>query len=97
MSKYRIMSMMMRQENSADEVNTFTFAAQMAELLDRISPKLTDDELGFFIKAGGKIYHDGIKEFGQGLPLEDLFPAEENLEPGAHRGGFRKEAYRRDR
>jgi len=97
MSKYRIMSMMMRHENSADEVNAFTLAAHMAEVLDRISSTLTDDELQLFIKAGGKIYHSGVKEFGQGLPLEDLFPAKENLEPHADRGGFRKEAYRRDR
>jgi hypothetical protein len=96
MSKYRIMSLMMRQENSAEDVNPFTFAARMAELLDSMHARLTADEIAFLIKAGGKIYHDGIKEFGEGLPLEDLFPAEENLESRTDRGGFRKNAYRRD-
>lgn len=95
MSKYCVMSLMMRHEVAEEEVDPFALSAQMADLLDRISYKLTDEELAFFIKAGGKIYHDGVKEFGAGLPLEDMFPAVENLDPHAGRGGFRKDAYRR--
>lgn len=95
MSKYCIMSLMMRKENAAHDVDAFTLAAQMADLLARISPKLTAEELSFLIRAGGKIYDAGVKEFGKGLPVEDLFPAQENLNPFLDRGGYRKEPYRR--
>lgn len=95
MSKYCIMSLMMRTENAATEVDSFSFAAQMADRLARIAPKLTADEMAFLIRAGGKIYDSGIKEFGSGIPMEDLFPAEENLDPRLDRGGFRKNSYRR--
>lgn len=96
MSKYCMMSLMMREENAATEVDPFSFAAQMADLLARIAPKLTAEELAFFIRAGGKIYDSGIKECGTGIPMEDLFPAEENLDPTLSRGGFRKASYRRE-
>ena len=93
-SKYCIMSLMMRKENSACEVDPFTFSAQMAELLAKIAFKLDPEELAFLIRAGGKIYEAGVKEAGTGVPLEDLFPAEENLNPWLNRGGFRKKPYR---
>lgn len=95
MSKYCMMSLMMRRENAAADVDAFSFAAQMADLLTKIMPRLTTDELAFLIRAGGKIYDAGMKECGSGVPLEDLFPAEENLDFGLGRGGFRKISYRR--
>jgi hypothetical protein len=95
MSKYCIMSLMMRKENAATDVDPFSFAAQMAELLAQISSKLTAEELAFFVRAGGKIYDAGVKEYGTGVPMEDLFPSRENLNPQLERGGFRKDAYRR--
>lgn len=86
---------MMRQESAAADIDSFSFAARMADLLAQITPRLTADELAFLIRAGGKIYHAGIQECGAGVPMEDLFPAEENLAPGINRGGFRKASYRR--
>lgn len=95
MSKYCIMSLMMRKENAATEVDPFSFAAQMADMLETVSSRLTPEEMAFFIRAGGKIYDSGVKEFGTGVPMEDLFPAMENLDPSLSRGGFRSESYRR--
>lgn len=92
MNKYEIMSLMMRGENQRIHADLYSIAALLAEQLAKVSDKLSAQEIDRFIQIGGAVYHAGVNEFGAAVPVEDLFPAEENWPEGPcpERGGFRK-------
>lgn len=89
MSKYEIMALIMRKECQF-EGDAFTLAAKLATCLESASEHLRDEELAELIQIGGAIYHQGVADAGEPVPLEDLFPACENWPlPSPQRGGFR--------
>lgn len=91
MDKYKIMALMMRSEHQVIDANLYSLSALMAERLADISGKLTEDELSAFIDIGAAVYQAGMKEFGERVPMEDLFPASENwpFGPLAGSSGYR--------
>ncbi|HZW12637.1 MAG TPA: hypothetical protein VFF81_05520 [Noviherbaspirillum sp.] len=89
MTKFEIMAMIMRKECQF-EGDAFTLAAKLATCLESISEHLRDEELAELIQIGGAIYHQGVEESQEPVPLEDLFPACENWPlPNMNRSGFR--------
>jgi hypothetical protein len=89
MTKFEIMALIMRKE-SQFEGDAFTIAAKLATCLEPLSERLEDDELAELIQIGGAIYHFGVEQYKDSVPLEDLFPACENWPcPHPDRGGFR--------
>lgn len=90
MTKYEIMALAMRTENQFD-VGGISIAARIAAWIEAVEPKLGDEEIAELIQLAGAAYRIGVKECGQGVPLEDLFPAYENWPEGPvpTRGGFR--------
>ncbi|RZI44179.1 hypothetical protein EGT07_01760 [Herbaspirillum sp. HC18] len=89
MTKFEIMALMMRKE-SQFEGGAFTIAAKLATCLEPLSERLRDDELAELVQIGGAIYHFGVEQGKESVPLEDLFPACENWPfPQPESGGFR--------
>lgn len=91
MDKYQIMALMMRSEHQVIDANFYGLSAVMADKLAAVSDKLSDAELDSFIRIGAAIYRAGMNEFGARVPVEDLFPANENWPDGPQpgRSGFR--------
>lgn len=91
MDKYQILALMMRSEHQCLDANLYSLSALFADRLARVADRLTEEELNRFIEIGAAIYHAGLDEFGTGVPLEDLFPANENwpFGPPPGSGGFR--------
>jgi len=90
MDKYKILALMMRDENRI-EGDPFSLTAKLAALLETTSRSMTEEELADFIRIGGALYRIGIEQYGQSVRLEDLFPASENWRhgPHPHRSGYR--------
>jgi hypothetical protein len=90
MTKYEIMALAMRTENQC-EGEGIGIAAKIAAWLELAEPRLRDEEIAELIRLVGAVYQIGVKECGQAVPLEDLFPAQENWPEGPvpTRSGFR--------
>lgn len=89
MDKYQILALMMRAENQFD-ADMFTLAAMLAEQIETVSERLSDQDVARLIQVGGALYRLGVEKYGAAVELEDLFPACENWPaPHPHRGGFR--------
>jgi hypothetical protein len=78
MDKYQILSLMMRKEHQVIDADLYTLSALMAERLADVSDKLNEAEIYGLVDIGGAIYRRGLVEFGDGVPVDDLFPAAEN-------------------
>jgi hypothetical protein len=91
MNKYQIMALMMREDHQVLDTDLFSTSAVLAERLAGISTRLSEQEMDAFINIGAAIYRAGLNEFGAGVPVEDLFPANENWPDGPcpERSGFR--------
>jgi hypothetical protein len=92
MNKYQIVALMMRAEHQVIDTDPFSLAAMLAEQLAKVSDRLNEQEMDRFVKIGAAVYRAGLTEFGSGVPVEDLFPANENWPNGPQpgRSGFRE-------
>lgn len=84
MTKFEIMTLIMRKESQLDG-DAFAIAARLATCLEPLSERLQDEELAELIQVGGAIYRFGVEQYKHAVPLEDIFPACENW-PRPHRG-----------
>lgn len=91
MDKYQILALMMREENEVIDADLYTVCAILADRLAAASDRLNAEEMTAFVQVGAAIYRHGMAEFGSAVPIEDLFPANENWPNGPRpgRGGFR--------
>jgi hypothetical protein len=78
MNRHQILSLMMRKEHQVIDANLYSVAALMAERLAQVSDKLIEAETYDFIHIGAAIYRHGVNEFGAGILVDDLFPAEQD-------------------
>jgi hypothetical protein len=91
MDKFQVLALMMREENEVMDANLYTVCAMLADRLSMISDRLSEEEMMAFVQVGAVVYRHGMAEFGSAVPIEDLFPANENWPSGPcpGRGGFR--------
>lgn len=78
MDKFELLALMMREDSQAKEANLYSVTADMAEKLANIAGRLDQNELACFVEIGATIYRQGVRTFGAGVPMEDLFPARES-------------------
>jgi hypothetical protein len=93
MTKQEMLSLMMRSDRRSIDTDLYSLAALFAERLALVADKLTADEIDAFIDIGAALYSHGKAEFGESVPVEDMFPARDDwqLGPEAERSGFRHE------
>lgn len=78
MDKFQILSLMMRKEHQFIDADLYSISALLADALADVSDKLNHAEVFRLVDIGAAIYRHGVQEFGEGVPLDDLFPASEN-------------------
>ncbi|MDQ9170370.1 hypothetical protein Q8A64_08090 [Oxalobacteraceae bacterium R-40] len=79
MDKQHILSRFEKEAAALAHCDPFSLASLFAERLSRLSDRLTEDEFEELISIGAGIFHCGIREFGESVPVEDLLPASEVL------------------
>lgn len=78
MDKQTILAIMARNDSHCRS-DPFTIAAALAEKLEEIEGRLTDQDLCFLIRLGAAVYQSGIDEYGEPEPSEDFFPARDSF------------------
>ena len=93
MTKQEILSQMMRTKHHAIDTNLYSLCAIFAEQLAAVIDRLDEAEINRFIEIGASMYRSGRAEFGEDVPVEDLFSNRENwrLGPELGRSGYRKQ------
>lgn len=93
MTKQEAMPLMMQHEHQTIDANLYSLCTLLAESLADISDRLDDHEMEQFLDIGGAIYRRGISEFGECVPVADLFPTRQDWGYGPEPGwsGYRSE------
>ncbi|MGV3742114.1 MAG: hypothetical protein ACO1NO_07380 [Burkholderiaceae bacterium] len=77
MDKQKILFLFQKEADISSQCDPFSLASMFAECMSSLSDRLTDEELDKLIRVGAGIYHCGVREYGKGVPVEDLLPASE--------------------
>lgn len=77
MDKYRLLDLMMQEQEDAPDTDLYCISALLAKHLESVSPKLNEAEMLKFIQVGAAICRYANREFGMNVPVEDLFPPSE--------------------
>lgn len=77
MDKYRLLNLMMREQEDAVDTDLYCICALLAKHLESVSGKMNDAEMQKFIEVGAAICRYANREFGMNVPVEDLFPPSE--------------------
>lgn len=77
MDKYRLLDLMMREQEDAPDTDLYCISALLAKHLETVSPKLSEREMERFVEIGAAICRYANREFGMNVPVEDLFPPSE--------------------
>lgn len=77
MDKYRLLDLMMQEQEDAPDTDLYCVSALLAKHLEAVSSKLNDREMQKFIEVGAAICRYANREFGMNVPVEDLFPKSE--------------------
>jgi hypothetical protein len=75
--KYRLLNLMMQEQEDAPDTDLYCVSALLAKHLETVSGKLSEEEMQKFIEVGAAICRYANREFGMNVPVEDLFPPSE--------------------
>ena len=77
MDKQQIFFLFEKEADISSQCDPFSLASMFAECISSLSDRITEEELDKLIRVGAGIYQCGLREYGKGVPFDDLLPASE--------------------